>query len=276
MSTLPGRAICGVLIVFSVCSWTVMLMKLFRMSRWNHANSAFLHVFRHASHPLAVFQSSEHYELAPYYHIYHKSSRELAFQLAGVDLPDKTFATRLQGSGRITPSQMASVHAALDRAVTDTALKLEARMSMVAVALSGAPFIGLLGTVWGVMDSLAALAESGTPASLPAMAPGLCSALLTTLAGLLVAIPSLLGYNFLVGRIRLMISRLDHFAGELASIFDRNYVDHHAAGSELPSLGSLGSPNLPAFTGAPAPGSPRLMTTAPATRSAAAAATSAL
>ena len=265
LSTMSGRIICGVLVGLSLCSWTVMLLKLFRLGRWRRANAAFLQIFRHAAHPLAMFQSSEHFDLSPFYHVYHQAAREMAYQLAGVDLPDKTFTKRLQGAGRINPSQMGVVHAAMERSVADAALKLEAYMSVVAIALSGAPFIGLLGTVWGMMDSFAALGGTSEAASLQLMAPGMCSALLTTVVALLVAIPSLFGYNFLVSRIRAMIVRMDNFAGDLASIFDRHYVDHRSAADELPSLGVLGSPNLPAFTGTPASSMPHPMSTTPVT-----------
>ncbi len=264
LSTMPSRVICGVLVFLSVCSWTVMLLKLFRLRRWRRANTEFLQLFRYAAHPLAVFQSNEHFDLSPFYHIYHSAARELAFQLVGVDVPDKTFATRLQGAGRVNPSQMASVHGAMERSVGEAALRLEAYMSVVAIALSGAPFLGVLGTLWGVMDTFAGLAESTGPASLQVVAPGVCSALLPTVAGLLVAVPSMFGYNFMVSRIRAMVVRLDNFASELASVFDRHYVDHRSTGDELPSLGALGSPNLPAFTGTPSHASPRSMSTAPA------------
>ena len=171
--------------------------------------------------------------------------------MLGVDQPDRTFATRLQGAGRITPSQMEAVRVAMERASAEAALRFEQRLSIVAIALSGAPFIGLLGTVWGIMDSFAAIAtlQQGS-ATIQAMAPGVCAALLTTVVGLFVAIPSMFGYNLLVNKIRTMIVRLDNYASELCSMFDRHYVDHHTPGAELPSLGSLGSPNVVSFSAA--------------------------
>ena len=248
--TLPGKVISGVLIALSCWSWTVMAMKLFMLRRSRLANREFDYNYRGSSHPLGLFQSNEHFDRSPFYHIYYSAARELAFQLVGVDHPDRTFATRLQGAGRITPSQMGSVHRAMERSVSEAALKFEGHMSIVAIALSGAPFIGLLGTVWGVIDSFAALAESPGSTSLQVMAPGICAALITTVVGLLVAVPSMFGYNLLVSRIRSMVVHLDNFASELASTLDRHYVDHRSPADELPSLGALGSPNLPAFAGA--------------------------
>lgn len=240
-STTVGIVICVVLAVLSCLSWAAMCGKFFLIHRARRANAEFLAIFRASAHPLALFQSGERHELSPFYHIYYGAARELAFHLVGVDHPDRIFATRLQGAGRMSPSQMQSVQVAMEQAVAEAALKFEQRMSVVSIALSGAPFIGLLGTVWGVMDSFAALAEAQGNATLQAMAPGVCAALLTTVVGLLVAIPSMFGYNLLVNRIREMIVRLDAFASELCSTFDRNYVDHRARGEELPSLGALGS-----------------------------------
>lgn len=253
-STTVGLVICAVLAVMSVVSWTAMIAKVVLLRRARRANAEFVAMLRSSLHPLAMFQNGEHFAFAPYYHIYHEAARELAFHLVGSDQPDRTFGARLQGAGRISPSQMESVKMALERSVGEAALKFEQGLSMVSIALSGAPFIGLLGTVWGIMDSFAELASSQGGQSIQAMAPGVCAALLTTVVGLLVAIPSMFGYNVLVTRIREMVVRLDNFASELSSTFDRRYVDHRATtNEELPSVGSMGSPKAVSFNANPPP-----------------------
>jgi biopolymer transport protein ExbB/TolQ len=100
-------------------------------------------------------------------------------------------------------------------------------MIILATAVSGAPFIGLLGTVWGVMETFADVAKAGS-ASLAAMAPGVSAALITTVTGLLVAIPAMFGYNYLVTTVRGMIVGLDNFAAELTSAFEHRYVSHRS------------------------------------------------
>lgn len=254
--TLWGLIICGILALLSVFSWTVMLTKLWLIGRAKKANLQFLESFRGSNHPLAIFQLRERHDRSPLYHIYHAASRELAFYLLGTDDPSATFSTRLQGAGRITPSEMRAVEGAMERAAGEAALRLESRMGVVAMALSGAPFLGLLGTAWGVMDSFAALSGAKEGADLQAMAPGVCAALLTTVAGLIVAIPSMFGYNFLVNKMRMLIGRLDHFASEYGGILERHFVDHRSV-EELPSMGALGSPNVPAFSGGPSQAAPR-------------------
>ena len=102
-------------------------------------------------------------------------------------------------------------------------LVLESGIILLALAVSGAPFLGLLGTVWGVMDTFAGVAQAGR-ADLAAMAPGVAAALITTVAGLLVAIPSMFGYNWLVHNLRVQTVELDNFAQELASKLETEFL----------------------------------------------------
>ena len=137
----------------------------------------------------------------------------------------KRFARASAVADKISPAQMGAVNAAMERAVGETALALESQMILLATAVSGSPFLGLLGTVWGVMDAFTGVAEAGS-ASLGAMAPGVSGALITTVTALCVAIPAMFGYNFLVTSIRAIIVEMDNFAAELASEFEHKYVDH--------------------------------------------------
>ncbi len=98
-------------------------------------------------------------------------------------------------------------------------------MVLLSTAVSGAPFLGLLGTVWGVMDTFSDVATAGK-ANLAAMAPGVSAALITTVTGLLVAIPAMFGYNWLITTLRGMIVELDNFGAELSSAIEHKYVDH--------------------------------------------------
>ena len=95
---------------------------------------------------------------------------------------------------------------------------------LLAIAVSGAPFLGLLGTVWGVMSTFGHIAQQGS-ATLSAMAPGVSAALITTVAGLLVAIPSMFGYNWLVHNLRVLTVELDNFAQEIMSKIETEYLE---------------------------------------------------
>src|SRR5256885_3804501 len=95
----------------------------------------------------------------------------MAFHLLGSPEVDDTFRARLGIADKISPAQMGAVNAAMERAVGETALSLESQMILLATAVSGSPFLGLLGTVWGVMDAFTGVAEAGSPSPL-SLAPG--------------------------------------------------------------------------------------------------------
>jgi biopolymer transport protein ExbB/TolQ len=118
---------------------------------------------------------------------------------------------------------MEHVKRTLENTVAQESLKLEGGLVWLAAAVSGAPFLGLLGTVWGVMSTFGHVAQLGS-ATLSAMAPGVAAALITTVAGLLVAIPSMFGYNGLVHNLRVLTVQLDNFAQELVSKMETEYL----------------------------------------------------
>src|SRR6476659_191935 len=190
-------------------------------------NDRFLHLFRSDRQPLKIYESKVRFEGSPLYSIYRAGCRELAFHLLGSTEVDDTFWARLEIAERITPPQMRVISTAMERAVGESSLRLESQMILLATAVSGAPFLGLLGTVWGVMDTFGDVAAAGS-ANLAAMAPGVSAALITTVTGLLVAIPAMFGYNYLVTTVRGMVVELDNCAAELSSEFEHKYVEHRA------------------------------------------------
>jgi biopolymer transport protein ExbB/TolQ len=226
-STGEGKAVLLALFFASIFSWSVMVTK-FRVLRFVRRQSArFSHVFHLDRQPLRLFETGVRFEGSPLFHIYEAGTNELCFQMLGSTEVDETFRARLSEAPKITPAQMRSVTAAMERAVGESALALEGQMNVLTMAVSGAPFLGLLGTVWGVMDAFGGIAAAGN-ANLAAMAPGVSGALITTVTGLLVAIPAMFGYNFLVTSILTVIVECDNFAAELASEIEHRYVEHHA------------------------------------------------
>src|SRR5260370_37494131 len=111
----------------------------------------------------------------------------MSFDWVGWGGGDETFRARLGSSEKISGAQMGAVTAAMERAVGETALELESQMIFLATAVSGSPFLGLLGTVWGVMDAFTGVAEAGAP-KLASMAPRVARALITTVTALSVPI----------------------------------------------------------------------------------------
>src|SRR5262249_47342410 len=146
------------------------------------------------------------------------------YQAGCQELEGRLKSTLREGrKGSVSLKSMEHVKRTLERSVAQESLKLESGLILLAIAVSGAPFLGLLGTVWGVMSAFSYVALKGT-ASLDALAPGVSAALVTTVAGLLVAIPSMFGYNWLVHNLRVMTVELDNFAQELVSKMETEFL----------------------------------------------------
>ncbi|HKP02806.1 MAG TPA: MotA/TolQ/ExbB proton channel family protein [Chthoniobacterales bacterium] len=231
-STIAGKIVLSLLAVVSVFSWSIMITKLRVIQFARKQTARFRSSFRKDRQPLRLFENRANFPGAPLFNVYQAGCEEMTFQLLGSAEVDETFKARLGIAEKIAPAQMHAVNAAMERAVGETALKLESQMILLATAVSGAPFLGLLGTVWGVMDTFTDVAVAGSP-NLTTMAPGISGALITTVTALCVAIPAMFGYNFLVTSIRGIIVEMDNFAAELASEFEHKYVDHSVREMEL-------------------------------------------
>jgi len=224
-STFEGKLILLTLFLASIFSWSVMVTKFRLLHFARRQNERFSTLFHRDRLPLRIYEQGVHFDGGPLYDIYQAGTAELCFQMLGSTEVDETFRARLEAADKISPAQMRSVQAAMERAVGESGLKLESQMIVLSTAVSGGPFLGLLGTVWGVMDAFAGIAQSGS-ANLAAMAPGVSGSLITTIVGLLVAIPAMFGYNFLVTSLRSMLVQADNFASELSSEIEHRYVEH--------------------------------------------------
>jgi biopolymer transport protein ExbB/TolQ len=154
-------------------------------------------------------------EGCPLFTVYQEGCQELEQRLKRSDNPDV--------GDDISLKSMEHIKRTLERSVSQQSLRLESGLILLAIAVSGAPFIGLLGTVWGVMSAFSNVGLEGN-AQLATLAPGVASALSTTIAGLFVAIPSMFGYNWLVHNLRVFTVELDNFAQELVSKMETEYL----------------------------------------------------
>ncbi len=225
-STFPGKAIVILLFLGSAVAWTIMWTKWVQLKFASRTTADFLSAFRSERNPTALFTKREDYPGSPLNTIYKAGCKALGGELHahGVDPEDLLMGgLTSEMHRRLSLNQLETLRAVVDRNVADEALNLESQMGMLATAVSAAPFLGLLGTVWGVMDAFAGMAQSGS-AALSAVAPGISGALLTTIVGLLVALPSMIGYNTLSAKIRRISVQMDNFAQEFISAIQNNYV----------------------------------------------------
>ena len=224
-STVPGKLILFCLFIGSIFSWSVMVTKIRVIRYARRRTEEFVDQFRADRQPLRLYEDGMPYDGAPLYEVYFAGCQEMTFHLLGSSEVDDSFHSRVEIAEKVTPAQLRAVQAVMERAVGEEALRLESQLILLSTAVSGAPFLGLLGTVWGVMDTFTGVAIAGKP-NLAAMAPGVSGALITTTIALLVAIPAMFGYNFILTSIRALIVQMDNFAAELGSEFEHKFVSH--------------------------------------------------
>ena len=215
-ATIAARGIIFILVAGSIISWYMMVAKAIQMRRAKKLNQFFETEFRNQKNVLGMFDRRIETSGCPMFAVYKEGCIELDARLkTGEGVADRRTVVSLKA--------MEHVKRTIENAVAREALKLESGLIWLAIAVSGAPFLGLLGTVWGVMDTFAMVGQMGR-ADLPTMAPGVSAALITTVAGLLVAIPSMFAYNGLVHTLRVRTVELDNFAQDLVSKMETEYL----------------------------------------------------
>jgi biopolymer transport protein TolQ len=199
-------AVMIVLLLTSLLSWTVIISKwgVFRTAVRN--NSGFLRAFRKSDRLQNVAQAIETFPLSPLVSVFEFGYEEVDRQL------------KVKGVLRNTDS----VSRALQLGISEQLARLERNMNWLATTATVSPFIGLLGTVWGIIDAFSGLGMAGS-ASLRAVAPGISEALITTALGLAAAIPAAVAYNYFTHILREMGSRMEDFSLEFLNVAERNH-----------------------------------------------------
>jgi biopolymer transport protein TolQ len=206
------------LLVFSLVSWTIMVRKWLTFRQIERQSRAFVALFRKCSRLSEVNQACENYRGTPLSGIFAAAYLELNAQLQS----SKDKETGNPGHPVLTERNLAGVQRSLQRAAAAEISVLERSMSWLATTASVTPFIGLLGTVVGIITAFNGLGSVKT-ASIQAVAPGIADALLATAAGLFAAIPAVIGYNQLVHRIKNVASEMDDFSTELVNLVERSF-----------------------------------------------------
>jgi len=216
-----------ILVLFSIASWAIILSKLWSFRRAERQSARFLDVFRRSSkfsEVQAVCKSLEH---SPLVGVFQAAYAELNSQLrhgAGSQhTPAMAGGSPPAAIARPTVKSLQALDRALLRASTVEVNKLERRVPFLATTASITPFIGLFGTVWGIMTAFDRIGRMGST-SLAVVAPGIADALLATAAGLFAAIPAVYFYNHFAQRVKLFASEMDDFSLEFLNIAERNFT----------------------------------------------------
>jgi biopolymer transport protein TolQ len=234
-SDLQGQIIIGILCLGSALTWSVMLTKWQQLSRARKTGAEFLNHFRRGRDPLHLFINNFEMTGAPLYNIYRMGAEEVSAQLGGENRVANRRASASSASGGVltlespvaTREQGAvnveTLRNVLGRSIDAEIMKYESHLPVLSTAVQGGPFLGLLGSAWGVMSVFGGMAEQGTM-RLQAVAPGISAALAATVVGLLVAVPSLFAYNWLAARVRHQVMELENFADEFVAAVEHNYL----------------------------------------------------
>ncbi|HZB87616.1 MAG TPA: MotA/TolQ/ExbB proton channel family protein [Terracidiphilus sp.] len=204
-----------VLLLASLYSWTIILGKTSTFGRATRESRKFLRAFRKATRLQEIDTLAENYKSSPLAQVF-------------VDVYE-TYKRQTGGSGR--PRNITALERSAQTAASESITSLEQRMTWLATIAATSPFVGLFGTVMGVVDAFHGLGTAGA-ATLRAVAPGISEALITTAAGLFVAVPALVAYNQFAARLRVLASSTDDFCRELMNSLEE--IPERAARAETP------------------------------------------
>src|SRR5436190_6509735 len=212
------------LALLSVISWGIILYKLWTFRRSERHSAQFLDVFRRSSKFSEVQAVCKSLDDSPLVGLFQSGYAELTAQLRQASAPDGVVSSHPSGTVvRPTLKSLGAVDRALTRASAVEVNKLEHRIPFLATTASMAPFIGLFGTVWGIISAFEGIGQTGST-NLGVVAPGIADALVATAAGLFAAIPAVYFYNGLSNRVKLFASEMDDFAMEFLNIAERNFT----------------------------------------------------
>ncbi|MCB9526614.1 MAG: protein TolQ [Myxococcales bacterium] len=204
-----------VLVVMSLVSWYIIVYKAAYLRRAAGETSLFLETFWQSKRLDEIYQASEELKRSPVSQVFRAGYIELTkLKSGGTGVDGDTMHTQL--------NDIENIERALRRAQSAEVVHLEALTPFLATTASAAPFVGLFGTVWGIMSSFLNIAKEGN-ATLMTVAPGIAEALIATAIGLVAAIPAVMAFNFFVNKIRVLEADMENFGNDFLNIVKRHF-----------------------------------------------------
>jgi biopolymer transport protein TolQ len=223
-SSLFSQGVLLILLIFSAASWGIVLYKTWQFQRARRQTSSFLDIFRRSSKFSEVQAVCRNLESSPLVGIFQAGYAELTAQLkAGPHAQAPVEGRPAPAPPRPTLKSLDALDRALLRSAGTEMSRLEKRLTFLATTASVAPYIGLFGTVWGIMTSFQGIAASGST-SLAVVAPGIADALIATAVGLFAAIPAVYFYNHFADQTKQFATAMDDFSMEFLTIAERNFT----------------------------------------------------
>jgi biopolymer transport protein TolQ len=218
-----AKGVLLILLLFSLASWTIIFLKLRYFAQADRQDERFLKAFRDAKQLSATYEESRRFPRSPLAALYREGYRELSLGLKG-NPGTPTLGGETPKAVELPPDDLV---ARISRGLRHASLReisgLERSLIFLATTGNITPFIGLFGTVWGIMDAFHGIGVTGS-ANLGTVAPGIAEALITTAAGLGVAIPGVIAYNYFLNRVKRAATRMDLFGLEFLGTAERIIV----------------------------------------------------
>jgi biopolymer transport protein TolQ len=218
-----AKVVLGILLLFSLISWIIIFAKYIRLAKITRQSERFVAFFRKSKRFSEVNTVAGELGDSPLTTLFKAGYAELDAQIKAVRPEESPVTTMSLQSGKLLIKNISGVERALERAIGIEVTRLTANMTFLATTASACPFIGLFGTVWGIMQSFRAIGQSGST-SIAAVAPGISEALINTAAGLAAAIPALIFYNYFMGKVRAQRAGMEDFALEFINLAERNFT----------------------------------------------------
>jgi len=219
-----AKAVLLILLGFSVACWTIIFLKLAALRRADHQDERFMRLFRDSKGLAQAYEECRRVPQSPLAALFREGYRELAGGLKGGASAPGDHAGGAPDAGPGPELSVENLLVRLNRMLRHASLReistLEHALIFLATTGNVAPFIGLFGTVWGIIDAFHGIGTTGS-ANLGAVAPGIAEALIATAAGIAVAIPGVMGYNYFLNRIKGVATRMDLFALEFLGLAER-------------------------------------------------------
>lgn len=232
-SSLMAKSVLFLLLIFSVISWAIILQKYFFFRNAKLEDKRFLTYFSKSSNLTNIYNYSRELRYSTVARVFLVGYRELYLFQEMAKSRQEEKISRSRGTF-LTGKDLKGIGLALNKAINAEIGRLSRRLDFLATTGSTTPFIGLFGTVWGIMHSFRAIGVQGT-ASIGGVAPGIAEALIATAAGLFAAIPAVIFYNYLSDKIRMFTSDLDDFSQDFMFLMEKNFTGDSQS-FEVPSM----------------------------------------
>jgi biopolymer transport protein TolQ len=217
------KVVLVILLFFSIFSWAIIFAKMRLIRQADKESRLFLRTFWEGKQLSSIFADSKKLRHSPTAEVFRSGYVELTKLSQAKANPDSSRRVSDPTTLSIELSGTENISRAMHQAATSELTKLERGLGFLATTGSTTPFIGLFGTVWGIMDAFRGIGMRGS-ATLAVVAPGISEALIATAAGLAAAIPAVVAYNYYINRIKVLSAEMDNFSAEFLNIVERHFL----------------------------------------------------